>query len=174
MHAMPSSDPNSIVASAYAAHAESLVRYLTGRTHDRCLAEDLAQEAFLRLTRVIHADRTPDNLMAWLVHVGGNLAVSRGRRDRVAMRHLRDLPNRRVDLLSPELAVLAAETGGTLRAAIGCLAPHERAAVLLAAEGVQASAIGRTIERSPAAARTILCRARAKLRLRIAQGEAAA
>ena len=44
------------------------------------VAEDLLQEAFLRLTREVRADRTPDNVRAWLYRVGANLAVSRGRR----------------------------------------------------------------------------------------------
>ena len=50
-------------------HYPSLVWYLHGRLGDRDLAEDLAQEAFVRLL-----DKPPRAPDAWLYVVAGNLA----------------------------------------------------------------------------------------------------
>lgn len=50
-------------------HYPSLVWFLEGRLGDRDLAEDLAQEAFVRLI-----DKPPREPDAWLYVVAGNLA----------------------------------------------------------------------------------------------------
>jgi DNA-directed RNA polymerase specialized sigma24 family protein len=81
-------DRDRIVGSAYAVYAGSVCRYLTRVTRDASSAEDLTQDAFLRLTVEVGAGRVPDNIGAWLHRVGHNLAMSRARRQSVADRHL--------------------------------------------------------------------------------------
>src|SRR6266516_6126858 len=65
---------------------------LTQRTRDAEVAQDLAQEAFLRLAREIEAGRQPRDTGAWLRRVGANLAASRGRHLQVVDRHAASLP----------------------------------------------------------------------------------
>jgi len=64
-------------------HYPSLVWYLHGRLGDRDLAEDLAQEAFVRL--IDKPPRAPD---AWLYVVAGNLARDAQRGELRRSRHL--------------------------------------------------------------------------------------
>jgi RNA polymerase sigma-70 factor (ECF subfamily) len=64
-------------------HYPSLVWYLHGRLGDRDLAEDLAQEAFVRL--IDKPPRAPD---AWLYVVAGNLARDAQRGENRRTRHL--------------------------------------------------------------------------------------
>lgn len=64
-------------------HYPSLVWYLHGRLGDRDLAEDLAQEAFVRL--IDKPPRTPDS---WLYVVAGNLARDAQRGELRRARHL--------------------------------------------------------------------------------------
>ena len=151
------------VEAAFTQHGPALARYLTWLTRDPALAEDLAQEAFLRLARELQAGRAPDNVGAWLRRVGANLATSQGRRAQVAHRQASALP-RPQEPRSPESIVVGGELASQVRALIGELSAAERHAVLLAADGAAGSEIARFVGRSPAATRTLLCRARAKLR----------
>jgi RNA polymerase sigma-70 factor, ECF subfamily len=64
-------------------HYPSLVWYLHGRLGDRDLAEDLAQEAFVRLI-----DKPPREPDAWLYVVAGNLARDAQRGELRRSRHL--------------------------------------------------------------------------------------
>lgn len=156
-------DPESCVEAAFREHGPGLVRYLTWLTHDAEAAQDLAQEAFLRLARELEAGRSPDSIGAWLRRVGANLATSQARRAQVASRHEAALV-RRVEARSPESIVVSGELAAQVDALVGSLSAKERHAVLLAAHGVSGADIASAVGRSPAATRTLLCRARAKLR----------
>ena len=61
------------------AHFEQLrapvFRYLIRKTHDTGRAEELTQEAFLRLCRHLQEGRTLENPKAWLFTVANNLAI---------------------------------------------------------------------------------------------------
>lgn len=151
------------VASAYESYQPSLLRYLTSVTRDPSLAEDLVQDAFVRLTVAAAAGRNPDDPAAWLHRVGHNLAMSAGRRRAVAMRPYRVLepPD---DPVSPEAAVLGSERIRELEGALVDLQPVHRKALGLAALGYDSHEIGRTIGRTDGATRTMLCRVRAKVR----------
>jgi RNA polymerase sigma-70 factor (ECF subfamily) len=64
-------------------HYPSLVWFLHGRLGDRDLAEDLAQEAFVRMI-----DKPPREPDAWLYVVAGNLARDAQRGELRRARHL--------------------------------------------------------------------------------------
>ena len=154
---------DAVVESAYELHRGPLVRRLTVLTRRADVAEDLAQEAFLRFARQVEAGRTPDDPGAWLHRVAGNLVASRGRHLSVVGRRAGDLP--RPDApLSPETLVVEAELHGALRAVLATLPPDDRGALLLAAEGYHGPEIAASIGRTPGATRTLLCRARSKVR----------
>jgi RNA polymerase sigma-70 factor (ECF subfamily) len=150
----------------YARHWARLERQLTWITRDAGDGQELAAEVFARLAGEIAAGRIPSNPDAWLHRVGRNLAASRGR-------HLVVMGRRAADLrpppepAPPESIVVMAETWEEIRHAINTLAPRERRVVALAARGYDAAEIGRALGRTPGAARTLLCRSRAKLRDRL-------
>ncbi|HLX35171.1 MAG TPA: RNA polymerase sigma factor [Candidatus Limnocylindrales bacterium] len=152
------------VAEAYEAHRGPLVRHLTAITRDPADAEDLAQDAFLRLAAEVAAGRAPDDTGAWLHRVGWNLAMSRGRRRSVADRRIAELA-RPSEPSQPDRIVIGREAGTTLASALETLRPVESEAILLAANGRRGDEVAAALGRSAGATRTLLCRARAKLRL---------
>jgi RNA polymerase sigma-70 factor (ECF subfamily) len=153
----------------YRSHHAALVRRLTAICRDAAAAEDLAQEAFLRLARETAAGRSPDDGAAWLYRVGANLATSRGRRLALADRHRAALvepptPKR------PEEDVRESERNEALHTALAELPPVDRRAVLLAAHGYPGPEIARLLDRSPGATRMLLWRARTRLRAALTAG----
>jgi RNA polymerase sigma-70 factor (ECF subfamily) len=152
-----------MIEHAYAIHAEPLRRRLTATTGDRTVAEDLAQEAFARLVAEVSMGRTPDNVGAWLHRVGHNLAMSRGRRIAAGDRRRHQLVTTTMPS-TPEALVLEAERHDLLRSAIARLSPTDRRALILAAHGYRAPEIAREMGRTDGATRTLLCRARTKVR----------
>ena len=165
-----SNDIERIVGSAYAAHRGPLQRYLTSLTRDVAAAEDLTQDAFVRLTREVQSGRVPDNAGAWLHRVGHNLAMSRGRRMSVADRRRGDLV-RSDTSPSPESLTVADEERRAVSAALEGLGRQDRKALVLASHGYRGSEIARSIGRTEGATRTILCRARARVRMQMLAGQ---
>jgi RNA polymerase sigma-70 factor (ECF subfamily) len=163
MDADTAPDIERIVGSAYLQHSGQLQRYLTGVTRDVAAAEDLTHDAFERLTIEVQAGREPDDPGAWLHRVGHNLAMSRGRRISVADR-------RRSELIvsdwmpSPETLTVAGEEQQAVCEVLDGLGVIDRKALILASHGYRGTEIARTIGRSDVATRTLLCRARAKVR----------
>jgi RNA polymerase sigma-70 factor (ECF subfamily) len=159
----PTTDLDRFIEAAYTAQAEPLVRRLTGITRDPTAAEDLMQEAFVRLVVEVRAGRIPSEPGAWLYRVGHNLAMSRGRRMSVADRRQGELPLPG-NAPSPETLAVESEQNMWLRDAVAELRPTDRHAVILAAHGVRGPEIARSIGKSDAATRTLLCRARTRIR----------
>jgi RNA polymerase sigma-70 factor (ECF subfamily) len=151
------------LALAYEQHQAGLVRRLTAITRDPGDAEDLAQEAYLRLVTEIEAGRRPDDAAAWLHRVGWNLAMSRGRHRTVVTRREAELPRPEAPA-GPDRAAIGHETSAAIAAALAELHAAERDAVILAAEGYHGDEIATAIGRTVGATRTLLCRARAKIR----------
>ncbi len=154
---------NAIVTDAYLTHGPALVRFLRSLTRNETVAEDLAQEAFLRLAREVAAGRTPDCPAAWLFRVGRNLATSRGRRVTVAARHAGTLPLP-AGVEAPDTIAIREEQARAVRAAMAGLPDDHREALLLAAEGYRGPEIAARLHRTPLATRALLCRVRGRLR----------
>jgi RNA polymerase sigma-70 factor (ECF subfamily) len=160
-----------IVEEAYTTYLGPLQRRLTAVTRDPAVAEDLAQEAFVRLVIEVGAGRIPEQPGAWLFRVAQNLATSRGRRLSVAARN-GDRMARPEDPPSPEAVVIEAEDGRALHRALSELGTVDRHALLLSAHGYRGQEIARTLGRSDGATRTLLCRARTKIRERLVEAGA--
>jgi RNA polymerase sigma factor (sigma-70 family) len=152
------------VREAYARHGSALVRYLAVRVREPALAEDLAQEAFLRLARVVAEGRIPDNVPAWLFRVGANLVASRARHVAVASRVVDRLPLEG-PVASPEAQVLEVERNRAVERGLATLPPAHRTALLMAAQGFSGPEIAAHLGRTPLATRALLCRARGRMRL---------
>lgn len=142
-------------------HYPSLVRYLHGRLGDRDLAEDLAQEAFVRL--IDKPPRAPD---AWLYVVAGNLARDAQRGELRRSRHLAIMDTRddregeAADPAPGADATLCKEEESALVHATLAMLPERDAALLVmraddvpyreiaAAIGVSATSIGPLLARA--------------------------
>ena len=154
----------SLVADAFEAYGGKLTSFAFGITRDREAADDLVQETFLRLVREITAGRTPDNIAAWLFRVCSNAATSRGRRVKVARRFLQAV--RKADDEPPaDVEILHRETNAILLAALQTVPADARAALLMAAQGFSGREIAEAIGRSEIATRTLMFRAREKMRV---------
>jgi RNA polymerase sigma factor (sigma-70 family) len=154
------------IAAAFDANERDLFSFALAVTHDGSVAEDLVQEAFLRLVREAHAGRYPDVPRAWLYRVVINLARSRARRSAVADRW-RSLFVRRDVVASPEDDVIGHERAAALGRALAALPTDARIAFLLANEGRSGQEVAALIGRSEGATRTLLWRARRELRERL-------
>lgn len=84
---MPIDDPDRLVAELFATEARSLVRLASIFCDDRESAEDLVQEAFVRLHRSAHRIRDVERAPAFLRSIVINLARDANRRGLMSLRH---------------------------------------------------------------------------------------
>ena len=157
------------VSTAFEAYHAELYNFLRRSTRDEGAAEDLLQEAFLRLTREVDAGRTPEHVRGWLYRVASNLAISRGRRRMTAFAWMDRHGRHEVgdDVESPESGLLARERTSAIDAVLATLPAEARTALLLSADGFGGEEIAAAIGRSHGATRTLLSRARVKVRLEL-------
>ena len=131
---------------------------------DGAEAEDVVQQAWLRWHGT---DAQIDNLPAWLTTVTGRLCLDRLRvRRPVLVDDTSTLPEDPVGALDPaDEVVLTGEVGAALALVLDRLSPQERVAfVLHDSFAVEFPAIAEVLDTTPAAARKLASRARAKLR----------
>jgi RNA polymerase sigma-70 factor (ECF subfamily) len=162
-------DPREI-AAAYEAHQRELYGFALGATRSAETAEDVVEEAFLRLIRERSEGRAPSNTRAWLYRVCANLVVSRARRRGVAERFLPFLLGAET-VEGPEREYLRRDDQRRLAAALAMLSPVERTALILASRGFSGREVAATIGKSELATRSLMCRARLKLRAELEREE---
>jgi RNA polymerase sigma factor (sigma-70 family) len=161
-----------LITTAYEAHSRELYSFLAQATRNPEAAEDLLQEAFLRLTRELRDGRHPAQLRAWLYKVASNLVISRGRRQTTALRWLARFGASEAlgpAVESPESGLLRREQASQLDTVLSGLGADARLGLLLSGEGFSGREIAASIGRSEAATRTLLCRARLRVRERLDQ-----
>jgi RNA polymerase sigma-70 factor (ECF subfamily) len=164
-------DQSDVVVEAYRAFQRDIHSFLRAAMRDPEAADDLTQETFIRLVREVQQGRTPDNVRAWLYTVAAHLVTSRARRAAVADRFKAVLALRgHAD--GPEADAIRGEQHADLRRALADLPADARTALLLAAHGFSGQEIGRVLGRTEGATRTLLCRARIRLRERFVVHEA--
>lgn len=151
------------VPAAYVAIGRELKRYVRRLVPDDETADDIVQEAFLRLVHEIHAKRGPNDVRPWLYRVAGNLARSRARRARIAERWNGLFAPHGVHP-SPDDTAIRREDHEQIDRALRCLSTEARSAFLLSADGFSGLEIADILGRSHGATRTILWRARLALR----------
>lgn len=156
------------ISTAYEAHAEELRRFASARVRETQAAEDVVQEAYLRLAIESRAGRFPHNPRAWLYRVTSNTIISRGRRATTAARIASTHPTRVTDDVSPESRYLSAEGTAELATAMLAASPRGRQGLVMAAEGYSGREIAVALGRSEVATRALLCRSRATVRQRLA------
>lgn len=157
-------------------HQDRLVSLLTYQVGRRELAEELAQEVFLRVYKARHRYEPGAKFTTWLFTIANNLALnalrglSRKREVRLAATSADETG---VAAPHPTAASAAMPTRmadrGELReavqAAIGSLSERQRTAVLLAKfEHMEYAEIGEVLGMSAKGVKSLLARAREKLR----------
>ncbi len=156
------------VSEAYARHWPSVLHHAADAAGNHAIGEELAMEAFARLLQASREDRWPDQVGPWLHVVVANLATSSHRRAATARRHVTAqtcvTPELERRVADPFAAVLRMDDRRRLATALVRLSPDQRAAVLLAGEGYSGAEIASELGRSQAAARTLICRTRRRLR----------
>jgi RNA polymerase sigma factor (sigma-70 family) len=151
------------VMAAYDENQRRLTSFAYSLTRDADAADDLVQEAFLRLVKEHAAGREPENVTAWLFRVCANLATSRGRRGVVARRFL-ERPHATETEVAAEVEMLRHETSQALAAALGILGDDARTALVMAAQGFSGREISEVLGRTETSTRTLMFRARERLR----------
>lgn len=146
----------------YSEHYRSLVRFLYRQTGDQALAEDLAQEAFVRAIQ-----HQPEQPKAWLFQVAANLARDDFRRRAVRRRHLELVGNQRgavpaadADGTRPDIALERDEATALVRAALDELSANDRDGLLMREEGLSYGEIAAALNISETSVGTTLSRAR--------------
>ncbi len=109
------------------------------------------------------ADRDWAYVRAWLFRVCANLVTSRGRRGVVANRFLQRA-TAPAEEVAAEVEMLRHETGEALAAALAILPADSRAALVMAANGYSGREIADALGRTESATRTMMFRARERLR----------
>lgn len=168
----PRAAVDAVVTAAYAAHRVELFSFLFSGVRDRDVAEDLLQDVFVRFMRQVGSGQAPLNTRGWLYRVASNLVISRGRRLSVAARWLSRATNPD-PIEAADSRVLRRERADDLEVMLGRLAPDARTAILLQGHGFSGPEIAAAIGRTDGATRTLLCRARVRLRLLLESEEAA-
>jgi RNA polymerase sigma factor (sigma-70 family) len=149
--------------------AASLQRYLSSLSGDVALAEDIAQESFIRLYR---RGSMPDSPRAWLVTVAHNLLRDAHRR---RIRHRNLLSRREGEIPTADAppesdaAALANERIAGARRALALLPERDRQLLLLRHEGYEYREIAQILDVAPSGIGTMLARASEAFR-RIYQG----
>jgi len=120
-----------------------LLRYLVclGLSADE--AQDVVQDAFLRLHRHLASGGSQENIRSWLFRVSHNTARNRqSRYDRRFAKPLDESLHSALDEATPERAMLEKERFRALRKAICLLPESERECLLLRAGGLRYREIG--------------------------------
>jgi len=151
------------VAGLFAEHHAPLFRYLSRLTGDPDVAEDAAQEAFVKL---VERPPAPGETRAWLYRVGTNAAWlalrTRGRRRRL----LEAAPERAPvgdAPPAPDAAAETAEVRARVRAALDGLSEKERQILLMQQEGFRYREIAEAVGTTTQSVGTMLARALRKL-----------
>ncbi len=157
---------DALTTDAYERYAAEINGFLARFVRDPEAAADLVADTFSRLLVEERAGRWPAQPRAWLFRVASNLATSRGRHLQVVQRVDRVLFARERGRTSdtPEDEILRRERNGDLDRALATLTPEARMGLLLAGQGFDGATIAMVVGRSEAATRTMMCRARMRLR----------
>ena len=153
-----------------------LVKYFCRMVRDQALAEDLAQEAFLRVYKARHRYRPDARFTTWLYRIATNLGFNAIRDGRLRQPQAGDgrsedgeMPSEFVDpKASVEQELMETERGRMIREAIEALPENQRAAVILHKyQDVDYRQIAGILKVSESAVKSLLFRAYETLRVRL-------
>lgn len=153
-----------------------MIHFLYRMVHNQAVAEELAQEVFLRVYRARDSYRAEARFTTWLYRIATNLAVNHARdtrHERAAQTVYLDAPDEETgttpDLADDEMSVeermLRDERMAAIRAHVMELPERQRAAVLMHKyQGMDYRQIGEVLKLSESATKSLLFRAYQTLR----------
>ena len=134
----------------------SLYRYLHRLTGDADVAEDIAQEAFVRLLK----QSLPEaEVRPWLFTVAMNLVRDHARKTERRQRLLTTAPTLVTPAILPDEGVERSERVARVRAALERLSLRDRQLLLMREEGFKYEEIAAVIGVAPASVGTLIARA---------------
>lgn len=157
--------------TTFEAHYPGLVRYCRRLTGDSDVAEDVAQESFVRLFD--HGiDGTPDGLRAWLFTTATHLVRDRYRVETNRRRLLEENPVGTTAGDSPERSLERSEDRARAHAALETLATRDREILLMRYSGFSYKEIAEAVGVAATSVGTLLARAEARFAEACFSGEA--
>ena len=157
----------------------SMINFLYRMVHNQAVAEELAQEVFLRVYRSRESYRAEAKFTTWLYRIATNLAVNHARdtkHERAAQNVYLDVPDEETGT-TPEVAddepnveqrLLRDERMGAIRKHVMALPERQRMAVLMHKyQGMDYRQIGEVLKLSESATKSLLFRAYQTLRDRL-------
>ncbi len=153
-----------------------MMHFLFRMVHNQAVAEELAQEVFLRVYRSRESYRAEAKFTTWLYRIATNLAVNHARdtrRERGAQTVYLDAPDEESgttpdvadDRPTVEQRILRDERMGAIRAHVMALPDRQRMAVLMHKyQGLDYRQIGEVLRLSESATKSLLFRAYQTLR----------
>jgi DNA-directed RNA polymerase specialized sigma24 family protein len=160
---------DAFVVAAYEAHHAEVFAFLVRATRDRSLAEELLRETFLGLTSEAEGRLQSSQVRGSLYRIAATFVISRTPARASGLRWpgrpRRAGRGRMVAPAPDDRGLLSGRTTDAQRALDG-LSVEARVALLLSAEGFTGHDIATAIGRPTSATRTLLCLARARVRVR--------
>ncbi len=134
-------------------------------------AEDIVQDVFLKFWKALaKLDRDAVPVRPWLLRVTANLCIDRTRKRREALSSDGSVPDMSDQRATPETALANAQLAGAVDRAISDLPARQRLAVILTArEHLSQKEAADVMGMNVKALESLLSRARAKLRLILAE-----
>lgn len=128
--AFVATDRDALVAELFRLEGARLVRLARLFTDDRNAAEDLVQEAFIRLHRAAHRIKDPSKAAPYLRSIVINLARDHNRRGLMSLRHQEAIPAG-TEPEAPEDVLVMDDERRRLLHEVRALSPRQRDCVLL-------------------------------------------
>jgi RNA polymerase sigma-70 factor (ECF subfamily) len=148
----------------YRQHAWSTAYRFLGDAMD---AEDVAQEAFLKILEASPRYRPTATFRTYLYHVLTRLCIDRIRKNQPALAD--DLSNVPDSSISPAEQLMEREQGKQVCEALDTLPPNQKAAIILRHyEGLSYKEIARVLSVTPKSVERLISRARTALQSRLA------
>jgi RNA polymerase sigma factor (sigma-70 family) len=146
---------------AFAAHHRVVYRYACALTRDAGLAEDVAQEVFLRLYQNLDEAQRDDLLRAWLLRVTANVARNVLRsRSRARMRDETFVAQQEAETVWPESELVRQSEIAEARRALAKLREPMRSCLLLKHEGLSYREIAVALDLKESYVGSLIARAR--------------
>ena len=158
-------DRDALLTSLFEQEAASLTRLARLFTDDRNAAEDLVQEAFVRLHHAAHRIEAPDRAAAYLRSIVLNLARDHNRRGLMKLRHF-EAATPTADPDAPDDRVVLDDQQARIISALGSLSGQQRECLVLRFYfELSEREIGDTLDISPNSVKTHCRRGLERLRL---------
>jgi RNA polymerase sigma-70 factor (ECF subfamily) len=157
--------------------AQPLLHFLERMVHDKATAEELVQEAFLRVHRARERYRPEAKFSTWLYRIGTNLALNELRRPQRRNRHTSS-NSPALQLVSkapaPDDLVESLRRGERVGRELERLPDRQRAALWLSAvEGMSYADVASALETTEKSVKALVHRARVALVQRLGVADAA-